>query len=210
MTIRTIVCGAYQSNAYLIDREDRDDALLIDAGDDIQGILKAIEESGKRLCAVVLTHGHFDHILAAGAVRAATGAKLYIHEADAPMLEDARRSLYDAMASSVPFTPCEADVRIQTPGDTGVLSLAGFDFQVLNTRGHTQGGICLWDEAARAVFTGDTLFADGYGRTDFPGGSMHEMVESLRRLFALPGDATVYPGHGPSTAMAEAQRRLRE
>ena len=198
MKIDTIVCGAYGANAYLVYDERREDAILIDAGDDLPAIRRAVSQSGKRLAAIVLTHGHFDHILAAQPLRAETGAPILIHENDAAYLRRMSLNLYDAGASRLPFVPCEADERLATPGGEASIARCGLIFDVINTKGHTPGGICLYAAASRAIFTGDTLFADGYGRVDFPGGDAGEMALSLKRLARLPDDVWVYPGHGPS------------
>ncbi|MEG0985791.1 MAG: MBL fold metallo-hydrolase [Clostridia bacterium] len=208
MNCKRLVCGLYESNAYLIFAKDGQSAFLIDAGDDLAGLLSAIDASGARLQAIVLTHGHFDHILAAKGIREKTGAKVYIGAGDAPYLADQLLNCYDEQVSRAAFAPMEADELIGVPGREGVITLCGYDLRVLETPGHTPGGICLYCEEEKALFTGDTLFARGYGRMDLPGGSEHDMVRSLKKLLALEDDVTIYPGHGPLATIGAARGGL--
>ncbi|MEG1605276.1 MAG: MBL fold metallo-hydrolase [Clostridia bacterium] len=208
MNCKRLVCGLYESNAYLIFAKDGRSAFLIDAGDDLAGLLSAIDASGARLQAIVLTHGHFDHILAAKGIREKTGAKVYIGAGDAPYLADQLLNCYDEQVSRAAFAPMEADELIGVPGREGVITLCGYDLRVLETPGHTPGGICLYCEEEKALFTGDTLFARGYGRMDLPGGSERDMVRSLKKLLALEDDVTIYPGHGPLATIGAARGGL--
>ncbi|MEF9895948.1 MAG: MBL fold metallo-hydrolase [Clostridia bacterium] len=208
MNCKRLVCGLYESNAYLIFAKDGRSAFLIDAGDDLAGLLSAIDASGARLQAIVLTHGHFDHILAAKGIREKTGAKVYIGAGDAPYLADQLLNCYDEQVSRAAFAPMEADELIGVPGREGVITLCGYDLRVLETPGHTPGGICLYCEEEKALFTGDTLFARGYGRMDLPGGSEREMAGSLKKLLALEDDVTIYPGHGPLATIGAARGGL--
>ncbi|MEF9973262.1 MAG: MBL fold metallo-hydrolase [Clostridia bacterium] len=208
MNCKRLVCGLYESNAYLIFAKDGRSAFLIDAGDDLAGLLSAIDASGARLQAIVLTHGHFDHILAAKGIREKTGAKVYIGAGDAPYLADQLLNCYDEQVSRAAFAPMEADELIGVPGREGVVTLCGYDLRVLETPGHTPGGICLYCEEEKALFTGDTLFARGYGRMDLPGGSERDMVRSLKKLLALEDDVTIYPGHGPLATIGAARGGL--
>ncbi|MEG0934495.1 MAG: MBL fold metallo-hydrolase [Clostridia bacterium] len=208
MNCKRLVCGLYESNAYLIFAKDGQSAFLIDAGDDLAGLLSAIDASGARLQAIVLTHGHFDHILAAKGIREKTGAKVYIGAGDAPYLADQLLNCYDEQVSRAAFAPMEADELIGVPGREGVITLCGYDLRVLETPGHTPGGICLYCEEEKALFTGDTLFARGYGRMDLPGGSERDMVRSLKKLLALEDDVTIYPGHGPLATIGAARGGL--
>ena len=191
MKIEKIVCGAYAENAYCIDGE-----LLIDPGDD----LPTLARLAGGIKAILLTHGHFDHMLAAEELQKRTGVPVYVHPLDAPMLSDASLSAYNPEVSSLPqlgHIACTAYPE----------SL--FGFRVLRTPGHTPGSVCLYHEGEKVLFSGDTLFRAGFGRTDLAGGSMHQLLSSLRTLLALPRDVRVYPGHGESTTIDEECRRYR-
>lgn len=191
MKIERIVCGAYAENAYCIDGE-----LLIDSGDD----LPALARLAGGIKAILLTHGHFDHMLAAEELQKRTGVPVYVHPLDAPMLSDASLSAYNPEVSSLP-----------QPGHIACTAYPEslFGFRVLHTPGHTPGSVCLYHEEEKVLFSGDTLFQAGFGRTDLAGGSMHQLLSSLRTLLALPRDVRVYPGHGESTTIDEECRRYR-
>ena len=189
MKIEKIVCGAYAENAYCIDGE-----LLIDPGDD----LPTLARLAGGIKAILLTHGHFDHMLAAEELQKRTGVPVYVHPLDAPMLSDASLSAYNPEVSSLP-----------QPGHIACTAYPEslFGFRVLHTPGHTPGSVCLYHEGEKVLFSGDTLFRAGFGRTDLAGGSMHQLLSSLRTLLALPRDVRVYPGHGESTTIDEECRR---
>lgn len=191
MKIEKIVCGAYAENAYCIDGE-----LLIDPGDD----LPTLARLAGGIKAILLTHGHFDHMLAAEELQKRTGVPVYVHPLDAPMLSDASLSAYNPEVSSLP-----------QPGHIACTAYPEslFGFRVLHTPGHTPGSVCLYREEEKVLFSGDTLFQAGFGRTDLAGGSMHQLLSSLQTLLALPRDVRVYPGHGESTTIDEECRRYR-
>ena len=191
MKIERIVCGAYAENAYCIDGE-----LLIDPGDD----LPTLARIAGGIKAILLTHGHFDHMLAAEELQKRTGVPVYVHPLDAPMLSDASLSAYNPEVSSLP-----------QPGHIACTAYPEslFGFRVLHTPGHTPGSVCLYHEGEKVLFSGDTLFRAGFGRTDLAGGSMHQLLSSLRTLLALPRDVRVYPGYGESTTIDEECRRYR-
>ena len=201
-SIHRILCGAYQENAYLLCPEGRDDAVLIDPGDDDPALARGIAESGRRLAAILLTHGHFDHMLGAQPLSQATGAPVYIHPEDVELLCDPAINAYDPMCATRP-NPEIFDA--EALGEE--IELCGIRFRVLHTPGHTKGSVCFYDEENGVLFSGDTLFCAGFGRMDMYGGNHRQMRESLRALFRLPGDTKVYSGHGPETTIAQERRR---
>jgi len=200
--IRCIPCGAYQENAFLVCPEGRDDAFLVDPGDGLAALQQAIKASGRKLTAILLTHGHFDHILAAQPLSELTGAAVYIHAGDAEMLEDPEKSAYNP---DVSILPPPTGLKPTPYGET--LTVCGCTLQVLSTPGHSKGSVCLYEPESGTLFAGDTLFRAGYGRTDLHGGDHREMYLSLMRLFEMPGETTVHCGHGPDTTIATERRR---
>lgn len=197
---RRIECGGYAANSYLLFRPSRDDAVLIDAGDNVQAILDKIESSGKRLTDILLTHGHFDHILAAKALRDKTGARIHILPLDAPYLRNPALNMLGMVeATQTPFVPFDADEELSE----GPTLLAGLSIQVITCPGHTPGGVSFYLSEQRALYTGDTLFQVGFGRYDLPGGNVRNLYASIQRLIALPGITLILPGHGESAPLKQ-------
>lgn len=187
--LKRLVCGAYQENCYIINGE-----LIVDPGDD----LAAIKSAAPNPRAILLTHGHFDHMLAAEELQKEFGAEVYVHEADAECLSDPALSLYDPDVSSL---PAPHSLRHRVFGDFFE------NFRVIETPGHTPGSVCLYDEAEGVLLSGDTLFRAGFGRTDLAGGSMSKLISSIRALFQLPAETRVYPGHGEATTIGAERGR---
>ena len=197
--VEKVICGMIQENAYIAGVPGRDDCVVVDPGDEYPKLARAL--NGRRVGAVLLTHGHFDHIMAAGPLAEAHGAPVYVGAADVEMLNDAAINGYAGLMGGDTCWP-----RIDAaPYAGGALSVCGMDFQILPTPGHSKGSVCLYLPDAGALFSGDTLFCAGFGRLDLHGGSRADMRASMIRLFALPGDTRVYPGHGPATTLAEEQ-----
>ena len=185
LTLHTLPLGAYQTNCYILHQEASSSCVVIDPGYTPEVILDFLAGKGLKLEAILLTHGHFDHVGAVRDLAAETGCKVYLNPDDLSMPPR-------MTAGPLYYTDTYSD------GDT--LSPAGIPFQVLSTPGHTPGSVCLIAE--NYLFSGDTLFAGSRGRTDLPGGSTRAIRESLRRLAALPQDYSVHPGHGESTTLA--------
>jgi glyoxylase-like metal-dependent hydrolase (beta-lactamase superfamily II) len=213
MKIDHLILGAYETNCYILrSGEEAKDCLIVDAGLEAGQLIDFLKEHKLNPVAVVLTHGHIDHIAGVAALRAEfADIKVYIHKADAKMLTEAEHNL--SALAGLPFSAEPADFVIEA-GD--VIEQVGIKLQVLHTPGHTPGGVCLYSPAPASsdtsrgggkdegiVFTDDTLFADSIGRTDFPNGSMSQLLNSIReKLFTLPDETKVYPGHGPITTIA--------
>ena len=200
LRIACVVCGALEENAYIVENEGRAGAFCIDPGDDYAALMRAL--SGRKLEAICLTHAHYDHMLAAPGLIADTGAKLYAGAKDMPALNDARLNLYAPEWSRL---PAPQGLKAIAYGEE--LEVCGVKLEVLSTPGHTPGGICLYAKDEGVLFSGDTLFCAGYGRVDFPGSSATDMRRSLLKLFELPGETRVLPGHGEETTIARERAR---
>lgn len=194
MKITQIPVGILRSNCYIIETEKKN-AAAVDTGSDTEKIKEFIRENGLCLKKILLTHGHFDHMGAAAELSEQLGAEVYIHREDAPMLSDSHLSLADAVGGGV-YYPVEHFTCVEE-GDK--ITLDELEFEVMHTPGHTKGGVCY--KCGNALFTGDTLFRMSMGRTDFPGGSLQQMYESLKRLRELDGNYDVYPGHNDRSTL---------
>ena len=192
MNIHTLPLGDYQTNTYIIEHDGR--CAIIDPGYEPQTILAFLKKHGLTSDAVLLTHGHFDHVGAVEKIVEETGCKLWMSQGDWS------QKISPLTAYFYPIANCDfTEVQFCEEGE--VISAAGLSFSVLETPGHTHGSVCYL--CGDALFSGDTLFAGSCGRTDLPGGDWNTILESLKRLSQLKGDFTVYPGHGNSTTVSQ-------
>lgn len=194
--VKRVVVGSLETNCYIIKQEGTRAAVVIDPGDDAFLIKSELHEMDAYPALILLTHGHFDHILALDLLRTEKSL-VGIHKNDADMLIN--RDLISGMLKDNPWPFKRADVVF---GDRDrYQSIAGYDFEVIHTPGHTEGSVCyLFGDL---LFTGDTLFRGGIGRTDFQGGDLDKMWASLRLLYSMPGDYGVYPGHDGDTTLSD-------
>ena len=196
MILKELVITALAVNCYIIGCEETKEAAVIDPGGNAQTILRALNESGLKAVYIINTHGHTDHMGANRAVKDATGAQVLIHENDAKMLVNAVSNFSFLTGNNITSPPADQllkDGDIITIGNTVAL-------EVIHTPGHTPGGISL--KTGSVIFVGDTLFNGSIGRTDFPGGSFKEIIDSIKeRLLCFDDDTICYPGHGPSTTL---------
>ena len=190
MQSTSLTLGLLGTNCYIVSADDSYEAVVIDPGGNAERIYTAL--GSRSVAAVLLTHGHFDHT---GALSAFADRPIYIHRLDAPMLSDPRLSVAELVHDHHP-RPAATD--LVEEGD--ILTLAGLEIHVLHTPGHTPGSVTY--RIGNALFTGDTMFQGSYGRTDFPGGSWEQEMNSIQKLLTLPEDHPVYPGHGPQTTLA--------
>ncbi len=200
MVLIRLVVGPLQVNCFILADEKTKDAVVIDPGDDAADILKIIKGKDFKVRYIVNTHGHFDHVGANKAVRDATGAKILMHEADAPLLADAvDQAIVFGMRVTNPPRPD------RFVGDGDVITAGEVSLKVLHTPGHSPGGISLLEQGM--VFTGDALFAGSIGRTDFPDGDLMTLIRGIKKkLLTLPDDTRVFAGHGPASTIGEERR----
>ncbi len=193
-----MVVGDLDCNCYLIGDPVSKQAVVLDPGDDGGRIERAIAGHGLEVVAVVATHAHFDHILAAEAIRAVTGAPFYLHQGDMDLLQWLPASLEMFLGVTQAPPPPEVDTKLS---DGDVLKVGGHALHVIHTPGHSPGSICLVTAEQDLLFSGDTLFAMSVGRADLPGGDQDALVTSIRRRLFPLGDMPVHPGHGPATTL---------
>ena len=177
--LRKLAVGPYQSNCYILGDKEIGEGLVIDPGDEVFRIVKEISHLSLTIRYILITHGHVDHVGGAHELRRITKAPVWIHRLD---------------AGGLGFRP-DGDL---TEGQE--IQLGRYTLSVIHTPGHSPGGVCF--HTAGTVFTGDTLFAGSIGRTDFPGGNHHQLIQGvITKIFPLGDDVRVYPGHGPNTTI---------
>lgn len=195
MIIHTLPLGAYQTNTYIVENEGH--CAIIDPGYEPDTILSFLAKGNLTADAILLTHGHFDHVGAVKEIVKKTGCKLWMSQRDWSQKANPLTSYF------YPLANCDlAEAQFCEDGEE--ISAAGLTFSVLETPGHTWGSVCYL--CGDALFSGDTLFAGSCGRTDLPGGDWNEIQQSLRTLAQLDGNYTVYPGHGNSSSLAEEKQ----
>ena len=202
LILRGIVVGPVQTNCYFLKHKETGELVIADPGAEAERIIYALEKLQGKPAAILLTHGHYDHICAANELREHYGIPVYAAKAEEGLLADTYSNL-SADWSGVPYT-VKADVYLE---DSAVFEACGFSVKMLLTPGHTPGSCCYWIEDEGVCLSGDTVFCGSCGRTDLPGGSMSSMRQSLNRLLhLLPGSTEIYPGHGEATD-AEFERK---
>lgn len=202
MIFENMVVGPLAVNSFILACGTSRKGIVVDAGGDGAKIIAAVERLGVCIEKIISTHGHFDHIGANRELLQHFGARYMIHEADIPMLE---RAADVARAYGMQGNNSPQPDEFLTDGLE--ISFGMHRLKILHTPGHTQGGCCLYLEKEKIIITGDTLFADSIGRTDLPGGSHEQLLESIRtKLFTLPDDVTAWPGHGPETTIGHEKR----
>lgn len=200
LLVHRLVVSPFETNCYIAGDESSRSAIIIDPGDEAHLISDAAYGCDVTVIGIVNTHGHADHIGSNAALKGEFDCPIMIHELDAALLADPQANLSATIGAGM-VSPA-AD-RLLREGD--VIAIGGLALTVIHTPGHTPGGICLFGEGV--LFSGDTLFMDGIGRTDFPGGSPMQLMDSIRnRLLVLPDETIVYPGHGPSTTIGREKR----
>ena len=200
LLVHQLSVGPLQVNCFVVACQRTREAMVIDPGEDGPRILQLAESNGYQVKKIVNTHGHFDHIGANQPVKDATGAVLMMHEADLPLLQNARNH---AQAYGLTVSPSPDPDKFLNEGD--VFSVGEQSFSVFHVPGHSPGSICLLSDGH--LFVGDVLFAGSVGRTDLPGGDFDALIEGVReKLFRLPAETIVHPGHGPDTTIGREKQ----
>ncbi|MCM1185255.1 MAG: MBL fold metallo-hydrolase [Lachnoclostridium sp.] len=209
--IGRVVLGMYSTNCYFVYRENQSEAIVVDAPDYGQSIYENLARNGLHVAGILLTHGHFDHVWGVEDLKKAANEKaaeegrdqvlVYAGEDERELLADPHKNVSEQMHRPVSLS---ADVYVK---DQEEITIAGMTCKVIATPGHTKGGCCYYFEEAGFLLCGDTLFLESVGRTDFPSGSMGTLVRSIReKLFLLPEETKVYPGHGDSTTIGHEKK----
>ena len=192
--ISCLPLGSYQTNCYIVWGENAKTCAVIDPGYAPERVLEEVRRLGLAVDAILLTHGHFDHVGAVEALVKTTGCALWMHEGDYSQFPGPTTAYF------YPLANCDF-TEVQFCEEGQVIHAGGLDFTVLSTPGHTWGSVCY--RCGDGLFSGDTLFAGSCGRTDLPGGDTATLGQSLQRLRTLPDGLAIYPGHGGSSTMGE-------
>ena len=189
--------GPVQTNCYIVNKEGSSSCIVIDPGEEAEKIAAYIGKKGLKNEGILLTHGHFDHITGISGLLSLVGGKVYAYETERELMMDPRQNGSVMMGYELAMEP-EHLLR-----DGQVLNIAGMDFKVIHTPGHTKGSCCFYSEEDKILFSGDTIFMESVGRTDFPTGNARELMDSVRnKVLSLPPDVMIDPGHGPETDVA--------
>lgn len=201
LKVEQYVVGPVQTNCYFAVNDETKEMILIDPGANADRLIQIIEEEKLNPVAILLTHGHFDHAGGAAEVAARFGIKVYAEEHERETLDDPKLNLSGWTGAETTY---HADVFLK---DEQEFDLAGFHIRVLITPGHTVGGCCYYFAYQDALFSGDTLFAQSVGRTDFPKGSASALIRGIKeKLLPLPDEVTVYTGHNDTTTIGTERR----
>ncbi|MGR6836205.1 MBL fold metallo-hydrolase [Syntrophomonas erecta] len=196
MILKALEISTMGVNCYIVGCEETKEVAVIDPGGNPRGIVRVLEEEGYKAVCIINTHGHIDHIGGNQGVKDATGAKILIHEADAKMLTNSVSNFSFLMGSKVTSPPADQFIK-----DGDIIKIGNtVELEVIHTPGHSPGGVCL--KTGNTIFVGDTLFQMSIGRTDFPGGSYRELINSIKeKLLCYDDEVICYPGHGPATTI---------
>jgi hydroxyacylglutathione hydrolase len=202
MIIKMLAVGAFAANCYIVGSSSSNEGMIIDPGGDAEIIMGTVQQAELSISVIVVTHAHVDHVGALREVQQKTNAQFAIHEAEKGFVFSTPMRMLTSLGVSPVKSPPRPD-RLLKDGD--MIDLGDLHFEVLYTPGHSSGGICLSGHGV--VFSGDTLFKLGIGRTDFPGMSHERLMKSIReKLMVLPDETIVYPGHGPATTIGDERR----
>ncbi len=201
LKIGRMVLGICQTNCYFVYKEGSNEVIFIDPADSGDYIYETLKDKGFQVTGILLTHGHFDHIWGSERLRELTGAKIYTNIEEKAVCEDVKKNASEQVGRAYTVSP---DVYLK---DNEEISIAGINFRMIATPGHTEGGCCYYFEDDGMLISGDTLFQESIGRTDLPTGSMSTLIRSVKeKLFILPDHVKVYPGHGDATEIGTEKK----
>lgn len=196
MHITVLLVGPVQTNCYIASAEGKTSCVVIDPGEEPEKIADYMSRNGMKCQAILLTHGHFDHITGVDRLVSLTGAPVYAGERERELMMNAGQNGSRMAGYELSVEP---DILLK---DGQTLCLAGMEFEVIFTPGHTVGSCCFYEKSEAVLFSGDTIFMESVGRTDFPTGSSRELIASVReKVLVLPENVKIYPGHGPETTV---------
>ncbi len=197
MILKSLVVGPIGANCYVIGDEATNEGAIIDPGDDAQRIIRMVKDTGLTIQFIIATHGHFDHNGAMKVLKEEYDCDFLLHKDDLMFIKQSKKS---AMKWGITIEQVPYPDKYVEDGD--ILKLGSLELTVIHTPGHSRGGICLYIPSEKLVFSGDTLFYGSVGRTDFDGGSMEELLKSIKeKLYTLPDNTVVYTGHGEETTI---------
>ena len=201
MKIEKFALSSLRTNCYLIINEETKELVVVDPATCPDYVISHVKSNGYVPKAILLTHGHFDHVMGIDGWVKEFQIPVYLHEEEKTILEEPGLNLSDLFGTSYAYN------QTQCLRDGEMLELAGFRFRVIHTPGHTAGSCCYYEEAEKVLISGDTLFCQSVGRSDFPTGSAATLIRSIKeKLFILPDDVMVYPGHEGLTCMADEKQ----
>lgn len=202
MFFEKIVAGQLEANCYILGDDKTGEAVVIDPGGDAFEIIEAIKNNKLTILAIINTHGHIDHTFGNKALKEYSKSPVLIHEDDSEMLTSSFHNLSDFLGYEISVIPPDRFLK-----DNEIIKVGSFELKVIHTPGHTQGCVSLECVGKGILFTGDTLFAGGIGRTDLPGGDGRKILSSIsKRLLIYPENTIIYPGHGPSSTIGKEKK----
>jgi hydroxyacylglutathione hydrolase len=202
MKIKIYSTGPFETNSYLVYNENTSEGLLIDAPYELHDIImEDIKKINLKIPYIINTHGHLDHVNDNEVLKKSLNAKLLIHKDDEYLINPDEQ-----IKASLPY-PLNPSIADEYLNDNDILEIAGMEFIILHTPGHSPGGICIYENENKVLFSGDTLFNNSIGRTDLWDGSIDDLIKSIKeKLFLLPDDVIVYPGHGEPTTIGDEKK----